>query len=72
MHSDRICISTSGVRSNPRWLGGLIARGYEIACGFDADDAGDMAAAAMTALHGVITRLRPPAHDWNDALTSGH
>lgn len=70
MHPDRICISTSGVRANPRWLLALIARGYAIYCGFDADDAGDTAASQMIALYPVIKRLRPTAHDWNDVLTS--
>jgi hypothetical protein len=68
MHPQRICISTSGVRANPPWLGGLIARGYTLHCGFDADQAGDEAAARMIALHPAIGRLRPPDHDWNDAL----
>jgi len=71
MSPDRICLSTSGVRSDPRWLAGLIARGYEIHCGFDADVPGDTAAARMLALHPEVKRLRPPAHDWNDALTTG-
>jgi hypothetical protein len=66
-----ICISTSGVRANPEWLDGLIARGYQIACGFDADAVGDAAASRMIALHPTVRRLRPPAHDWNDVLTSG-
>jgi hypothetical protein len=70
LHPQRICISTSGVRAHPPWLGGLIARGYDIHCGFDADDAGDAAAAQLIASHPTIQRLRPPAHDWNDALTS--
>jgi hypothetical protein len=70
MHRDRICISTSGVRSNPRWLSVLIARGYEIHCGFDADVPGDTSASEMLALHPSIQRLRPPAHDWNAALAS--
>jgi hypothetical protein len=70
MHPERICISTSGVRANPPWLAVLIARGYTLFCGFDADDPGDAAAAAMLALHPAIQRLRPSAHDWNDALTS--
>jgi hypothetical protein len=70
MHPERICISTSGVRANPRWLSGLLARGYEVHCGFDADNPGDAAAARMIALHPAVTRLRPPAHDWNDALAS--
>jgi len=70
MHPGQICLSTSGVRANPRWLSGLIARGYEIHCGFDADEPGDAAAARMIALHSAVKRLRPPAHDWNDALAS--
>jgi hypothetical protein len=64
----RICISTSGVRCNPRWLAGLLACGYQIHCGFDTDDAGDAAARRMIHLYPNIGRLRPPAHDWNDAL----
>ena len=70
MHPQRICISTSGVRANPRWLGGLIARNYETHCGFDTDNPGDAAATQMIALHPAVKRLRPPAHDWNDALAS--
>jgi hypothetical protein len=66
----RICISTSGVRADPPWLDGLLARGYDIFCGFDADGPGDAAAARMLALHPSLRRLRPPAHDWNDVLTS--
>jgi hypothetical protein len=71
IHPERICISTSGVRANPRWLAGLIARGYEIHCGFDADRPGDAAATRMIALHPAVKRLRPSAHDWNNVLTSG-
>ena len=70
MHPDRICISTSGVRANPRWLSTLIAHGYAVHCGFDADDAGDTAASQMIASHPMVNRLRPPAHDWNDVLAS--
>jgi hypothetical protein len=66
----RICISTSGVRTNPRWLPGLIARGYHIHCGFDTDEAGELAATRMINLYPLVQRLRPPAHDWNDALAS--
>lgn len=68
LHSERICISTSGVRANPPWLTTLIARGYHIRCGFDTDAAGEAAAARMIAMHPVVLRLRPQAHDWNDAL----
>ena len=70
MHPQRICISTSGVRADPPWLRALLGRGYDIFCGFDADDPGDAAAAQMIALHPAVRRLRPPAHDWNDALIS--
>lgn len=70
MHPQRICISTSGVRADPPWLDGLLARGYALFCGFDADLPGDAAAARMIALHPAVRRVRPPAHDWNDMLTS--
>ena len=70
LHPQRICISTSGVRADPPWLDGLLAHGYDLFCGFDADAPGDAAAAHMLALHPAIRRLRPPTHDWNDVLTS--
>ena len=70
MHPQSICISTSGVRADPPWLGGLIARGYEVHCGFDADEPGDTAAARMIALHPTVKRMRPSLHDWNDVLAS--
>jgi hypothetical protein len=70
MRPERICISTAGVPANPLWLRGLIAHGYKIQCGFDADDPGDAAADRMIAWHPMIQRLRPPAPDWNDALAS--
>lgn len=70
IHPDRICISTAGVRANPCWLSGLLARGYEVCCGFDADGPGDAAAEEMIALYPAIKRLRPNAHDWNDMLAT--
>lgn len=70
LHSACICISTAGVRSNPPWLIPLLARGYDIHCGFDNDDAGEAASCRMIVLHPSIERLRPSAHDWNDALAS--
>ena len=70
LHPNALCLSTSGVRANPLWLPGLLARGYEIHCGFDADEPGDAVAAQMIALHPAVQRLRPSAHDWNDVLTS--
>jgi hypothetical protein len=70
IHPQRICISTSGARANPRWLRALLVRDYVIHCGFDADAAGDDAAHRMMALYPSVKRLSPPAHDWNDALPS--
>ena len=70
MHPPCICISTAGVRANPLWLRGLLARGYALHCGFDADEPGDAAATQMIALYPAVQRLRPTAHDWNDVLTS--
>jgi hypothetical protein len=68
IYPQRICISTAGVRTDPPWLPRLLACGYELHCGFDADGPGEAAAARMMALHTAVRRLRPPAHDWNDAL----
>jgi hypothetical protein len=68
LHSLCLCISTSGARSNPRWLPELIDQGFEIYCGFDSDSTGDTMASTMIALHPKITRLRPAQHDWNDIL----
>ncbi len=70
LNVDYICISTAGVRTDPPWLQPLMTRRYEIHCGFDDDEPGNTAAQGMIARHPSITRLRPPAHDWNDALTA--
>jgi hypothetical protein len=72
LHRERICISTSGVRPNPRWLPALFVRGHAIDCGFDADEAGDEAANAMMARYPAIHRLRPSPKDWNDVLRTNH
>jgi len=68
LHADRLCISTAGARPNPAWLAPLLGHGYRVYCGFDADPTGDRMAQAMIDLHPAIQRLRPPLHDWNDAL----
>ena len=65
-----LSISTSGARPTPRWLSGLIARDYTIHCGYDTDEAGEHAAAAMITAYPSVKRLQPPAHDWNDALVA--
>lgn len=71
-HTELICISTAGVRSDPPWLHPLMARSYRIYCGFDDDEPGEVASYRMIYRHPSIQRLRPPAHDWNDALASQH
>jgi hypothetical protein len=65
-----ICISTAGVRADPPWLYPLLARGYDIYCGFDDDQPGNAASCQMIRQNPTIKRLRPPAHDWNDALVA--
>ncbi len=72
IHPDYICISTSGVRANPAWLGELLSHGYRIYCGFDSDEPGEIAAHEMIARNPAVQRLLPPAHDWNDALAGRH
>jgi len=66
-----ICVSTAGVRPNAPWLTPLISHGYEIYCGFDEDEPGNAAARQMNRRYPSVERLRPPAHDWNDALLAG-
>jgi hypothetical protein len=72
MLRDCICISTAGVRANPPWLLPLLVRGYAVHCGFDNDEPGETMAREMIARHTSIRRLRPPAHDWNEAILSSH
>lgn len=63
-----LCLSTSGVRPNPRWLHSFLSLGCPLYCGFDADPTGDAMAQQMIALYPAVRRLRPTAHDWNDVL----
>ena len=65
-----LCISTAGVRPDAPWLEPLLARGYQIHCGFDTDEPGETAGRQMITRHPSIQRLRPSAHDWNAALTT--
>lgn len=69
-YKDMLCISTAGARPNPAWLIPLLAQGWRIHCGFDADTTGDRMAQAMITLHPAIQRLRPTRHDWNDTLVA--
>ncbi len=66
----RICLSTAGVRPDAPWLAPLLSASYDIHCGFDDDEAGNTASRQMIRRHPLIRRLRPPAHDWNDALVA--
>lgn len=68
LHPRHHCLSTAGARPNPAWLAALLKQRYSVYCGFDADSTGDEMARAMIALHPTVKRLRPSAHDWNDAL----
>jgi len=68
LHTKHLCVSTAGVRSNPSWLPALLDRGYQVFCGFDADEPGDTAARGMMELYPAIQRLRPSLKDWNDVL----
>jgi hypothetical protein len=68
LHPSSLCVSTSGVRPNPRWLPALLSQNCPVFCGFDADSTGDAVAHEMIARHPAVRRLRPTEHDWNDLL----
>jgi len=70
LYPEYTAISTSGAAANPAWLQNLITNGCEIYCGFDTDRTGDMMADKMIKRYPSIKRLRPPGHDWNEALQS--
>jgi hypothetical protein len=72
MNPDWLAISTSGASPNPVWLPQLIAKGFNISCGYDADATGDTMAAKLLARYPAIKRLRPIKHDWNDMLIHMH
>ena len=68
LHPTYRCVSTSGARPDPAWLGALLRLHRPLFCGFDADPTGDAMAQRMSELHPSIRRLRPPAKDWNHCL----
>ncbi|MFQ5835839.1 MAG: DUF3991 domain-containing protein [bacterium] len=70
LHPDWLAISTSGATPNPLWLKSFVKSGYQVYCGFDADETGDKMAHKMILLHPTVKRLRPCKHDWNDALVA--
>jgi hypothetical protein len=63
-------ISMSGVIDDHPWISSIINRGYQVFCGFDADEAGDHFAMKIIQRHPSIKRIRPILHDWNDDLKS--
>jgi len=70
LNRDFITLSTSGANPNPAWLTTFINKGFEIYCGFDADEIGDSLADKMMRRYPSIKRLRPSKHDWNEILQS--
>jgi 5S rRNA maturation endonuclease (ribonuclease M5) len=70
LNQDFITLSTSGANHNPAWLTTLINKGFEIYCGFDADEIGDTIADKMIRRYPSVKRLRPTKHDWNEILHS--
>ncbi len=68
LHPEYTAVSTSGATTNPAWLQTFITNGCEIYCGFDTDRTGELTAAKMIKQYPSIKRLRPPGHDWNEAL----
>ena len=70
LNPDVTTLSTSGVTANPAWLNTFINKGFDIYCGFDADETGDAFADKMISLYPTVKRLRPIKHDWNDVLKS--
>jgi 5S rRNA maturation endonuclease (ribonuclease M5) len=70
LNRDFITLSTSGANPNPAWLTTFINKGFEIYCGFDADETGDSLADKMMRRYPSIKRLRPSKHDWNEILQS--
>jgi len=68
LHPHCLAISTSGANPNPVWLKSLINKGFEIYCGFDADEPGDNLANKMIDLYPTVRRLRPRKKDWNELL----
>jgi hypothetical protein len=70
LNRDFITLSTSGANPNPAWLTTFINKGFEIYCGFDADEIGDGLAEKMMRRYPSVKRLRPIKHDWNEILQS--
>ena len=72
IYPERLCISASGARPNPRWLAPLLDAGNEVYCGYDSDHPGQHNARALMAQHPSVKRLQPSHKDWNDLLRATH
>jgi hypothetical protein len=70
LHPGCMVASTSEANPNPAWLTLLMAKGFEIYCGFDNDETGEKAANKMIHLYPMVRRLKPTKHDWNEVLRS--
>ena len=67
-----IVISTAGATGTmPKWIEGFHLQA--VFCGYDADQAGDLAAAILETKDPAVRRMRPAGDgdvkDWNDILT---
>jgi hypothetical protein len=68
LHPDALCISTAGILARPACISPLIRRGYSVYCGYDKDEAGELAARRMMMLYPSVMRLRPALKDWNEVI----
>ena len=68
LNPNYLALSTSGANPNPAWLPLLIEKGFDIYCGFDSDDTGDLFSDRMIYFYPTVKRLRPGKHDWNEDL----
>ena len=68
LHPWCIAVSTAGVSTDPAWLKNVLAKGYQVFCGFDSDETGERLARQMIRHHPGVKRLRPQLKDWNDVL----
>lgn len=68
LYPDCITLSTSGAIDDHPWIRDIINKGYQVHCGFDADEVGEYYATKMIKRYSLIRRTRPAFKDWNDVL----